>query len=671
MYRLVKQLQKMSKTYLPQSRLKSLLMGQAILLGLAITLSACTAAGIGQSAKNTAVRTWKMQEIVFLANNTYDNYYTDVDMWVQLQGPEFNKRVYGFWDGDNRYVVRVVATKPGTWTWRSGSNQPDDTGLNGHSGGFVAVEWTEREKQENPNRRGFIRATDNGHALQYADGTPFFMVGDTWLAGTTWRLPFRQATTNPDYRPAPGIGFEDAVAFRKQQGFNSVSMIAAFPNWEADKNPSTYANEDGIFLRNAWEKFGYDVNDEVGTDASGGLSYWGTFTAKNMRDEYGHLPFAMSAEHEDVSDFTRINPAYFQSLDRKMEHLSQQGFVALLETIRRDAGPAWNAYFDFNETYARYVQYLISRYGAWNFVFSGIHLDWIPEDFSLTAEQFNNALTFHLQKYGPLPFGQPHTVLIDRSTLDAFGHGDQVPWLNMHSVGNKPRDHRVGAALEAQFNLEPPYPTINFEPYYTGWLHEINKPGGEEPPANSPRDNYFARAQMYGSVLSGGLSGHVHGTAAYDLTSTGEPAGARPHFWDAMNYESANYMQHLRAFVLSEGKRYQDLRLASDQLSPRKAPGSPEDGLDGWSYMMRTADQQLALLYFENKSVLPQLSGFLPNQRYRVQWFDPMTGEWHKTIAVVTDSYGKLDLPSFPEQTFETDQGQQIAERDWAAKIVH
>jgi hypothetical protein len=28
-----------------------------------------------------------------------------------------------------------------------------------------------------------------GHALQYADGKPFFMVGDTWLAGTTWRHP--------------------------------------------------------------------------------------------------------------------------------------------------------------------------------------------------------------------------------------------------------------------------------------------------------------------------------------------------------------------------------------------------------------------------------------------------------------------------------------------------
>lgn len=120
------------------------------------------------------------------------------------------------------------------------------------------------------------------------------MIGDTWLAGSTWRLPFRNAITSDDYIPGPGIGFEDAVMYRKKQGFNSVSMIAAFPNWESDYNPSTFADSNGIFLRNAWEKFGYDVSDAPGFDASGGLSYWGSFTSKDMRDEFGNLPFEMS-----------------------------------------------------------------------------------------------------------------------------------------------------------------------------------------------------------------------------------------------------------------------------------------------------------------------------------------------------------------------------------------
>ena len=610
-----------------------------------------------------AVHVWQLQEITLTAARHHDNYYTDVTCWVELEGPHFSRRVYGFWDGGNIFKVRVVATQAGQWRWTSGSNQANDEGLNNLSGRFTATEWTEAEKAENPVRHGFLRPSPSGHALQYADGSPFFLVGDTWLAGTTWRLPFRNAATPDDYQPGPGIGFEDAVLYRKRQGFNSVSMIASFPNWEADYHPSTYADAGGVYLRNAWEKFGYDVAGAAGTDASGGSGYWGSLTAKSMRDEYGHLPFEMSEEHQGVADFNRLNPEYFRSLDKKMQFLSDQGFVPLLETVRRDMGPSWDAYFDFNDSFARYVQYLASRYGAYNFIFSVIHLDWIPEDFSLTADEFNEALTYHLNKYGPMPFGQPVTVLINDSTYTQFGHGASAPWLTMHSVGNKPRDHRVADALETIFKLSPAYPTINFEPYYTGWNHEINMPGGERPPANSARDNYFSRAQMYGSVLSGGLSGHVHGTAAYDMTTTGEPAGARPHFWDALRYESANYMKHLRDFMLSEGDAYQTLELARQDIRPQKAPDAPADGLDGWAYMMRTPDRELALLYFENDCVLPVLHGFAPNAAYSLQWYHPVTGQWMPGISVNADGSGVLRLPGFPgrgDRTFT----------DWAAKIV-
>lgn len=615
-----------------------------------------------QNPSSAEIHVWEMQELTFKAENTYDNYYTDATIWIDLEGPGFSKRVYGFWDGDNIFRVRFVATEPGQWEWSSGSS-PKDSGLDEMNGKFTAVEWTDQEKLENPNRRGFVRATPNGHALQYADGTPFFMVGDTWLAGSTWRLPFRNAPTSEDYSPGPGIGFEDAVNYRQDQGFNSVSMIAAFPNWESDKNPSTYADENGVFVRNAWEKFGYDVASDEGIDASGGENYWGTFTAKNMRDEYGNLPFSMSEEHKGVSDFNNINPEYFQSLDKKMQYMSRQGLVPLLETIRRDAGPSWNAYFNFNESFARYVQYLISRYGAQNFLFSGIHLDWIPEDFSLTAEEFNEALTYHLNTYGPPPFGQLHTSLIDRSTYTTFGHGDEVPWLDMHSVGNKPRDHGFYAAMDTLFHLKPPYPAINFEPYYTGWDHEINKPGGETPVANSDRDNYFARAQMYGSVLSGGLAGHVHGTAAYDITTTGEPAGARPHIWEALKYESGNQMQHLKSFVLSEGARYQQMEPSHQNLQPQKAKNSQLRGLDGWSLMMMTPEKDFSLLYFENKAELPRINGLKKNASFSFEWFDPRRGEWRAPEIIQSDRNGNLDIPNFPDSS-------NPSSKDWAAKIL-
>ncbi len=606
--------------------------------------------GSMEAARSSEIHVWKMKEITLKAEKAYSNCYKEVECWIDLEGPDFSKRVYAFWDGYNVFRVRMVATAPGKWTYQSGSNQKDDKGLSNQTGEFNAVAWTEEEKKENPNRRGFIRPTSNSHALQYADGTPFFLVGDTWLAGTTWRLPFRGVEASENYVPGPGIGFEDAVAYRKRQGYNSVSMIACFPNWESDCNPSTYADKNGVYLRNAWEKFDYSVGGNE-------------LTAKNMRDEYGNRPFRMSSEHEGVADFDQINPDYFKSLDKKMQHLSDEGFVPLLETVRRDNCPAWKAYFDFNESYARYVQYLISRYGAYNIIFSGIHLDWIPKEYSLTALEFNRALTYHFRKYGNLPFGQPHTTLINNSTYTQFGHGDDCPWLTMHSVGNKPRDHRVSDSIEILFNLEPPYPAINFEPYYTGWDHEINMPNGERPPVNSARDNYFSRAQMYGSVLSGGLSGHVHGTSAYDITTTGEPDGVRHHFWDALKFKSALYMQHLSTFILSEGDKYQQLEPRHRNIDPRKAPGSPEKGLDGWAYMMCTPAKDFALLYFETQSVLPTLSGFKENTSYNFRWFNPRNGKWEKNIIIKADENGELKLPAFPD-------GENPSSTDWAAEII-
>ena len=296
-------------------------------------------------------------------------------------------------------------------------------------------------------------------------------------------------------------------------------------------------------------------------------------------------------------------------------------------------------------------------------MFSGIHLDWIPKDFSLTAAEFNEALTWHHSKYGPMPFGQPYTTLIDRSTYKVFGHGKDAPWLTMHTVGNNPRNHAIYASIEELFRLTPAYPAANLEPYYTGWNHSINRPGGETPAENSDRDNYFARAMMYGSVLSGALAGHVHGTAAYDVTSTGEPAGWRPHIWTALRYESGAQMQHLRSFVLSEGDRYQQLTLASQDVDPRSIPNAPSDGLDGWSFLMRTAERKFALAYFENRALRARMKGFVPGRRYRWIWFDPRSGAWGREVTVRADSAGVFMMPPFPG-------GGEQAAADVAASIL-
>ena len=208
--------------------------------------------------------------------------------------------------------------------------------------------------------------------------------------------------------------------------------------------------------------------------------------------------------------------------------LNDQGFIAMLETIRRDVAPPWKAYFNFDESFSRFVEYMVARYGAYNLIFSKVHFDIYLPNLSLTAEEFNQALNNHYKKYGPMPFGQPVTSLIDHATDTTFGTGEKAPWITMHSTGNKPRDHGIYADMERQFRLSPAMPTANLEPHYTGWVHGNNVVNGEQAESGSDRDNYFSRAQMYGCVLSGGLAGHVHGTGAYDVTSASTREGGGP-----------------------------------------------------------------------------------------------------------------------------------------------
>jgi len=54
------------------------------------------------------------RKLLLLARKVpYQNYYTNVPtMWVELKETRpFDKTCHGFWNGDKRFVLRVVAVK--------------------------------------------------------------------------------------------------------------------------------------------------------------------------------------------------------------------------------------------------------------------------------------------------------------------------------------------------------------------------------------------------------------------------------------------------------------------------------------------------------------------------------------------------------------------------------
>lgn len=458
-----------------------------------------------------SIKIWQKKEIILTAENTYENLYKEVDVWVDLKGPNFKKRVYGFWDGENVFKVRIVATSAGDWSWLSGSNQ-SDSGLNGKTGSFQAVEWSEEEKAENPCRRGFIKTSENGHSLEYADGTPYFLIGDTWWATPTYR--YRWYDDEKERPIGPEMGFKDMLRYRKEQGYNCIAMITAHPTWANDDYPVkvTVDDEEETGIRLAWKQAG-------------------TESAKDMHNEGGR-PFEFPGKvpgYEDiVPDFDRINPEYFKHMDKKLEYLNEKGFIPFIEVSRRDISQVWKKYYDWTESYGRYIHYIFSRYQANNCILSPIHFDYSV--LSVLSREFNEPINYYIDKYNKPPFGNLLSTNAFGSNLRNFGGPDENDWLDLYQIGNW-REHCNYWYLTEIYNKEPAKPALNGEPYYSGWPLK-------KPPKDKEEDALYCRSGMYGSVLSGGLAGHIYG--AQGIWGGDVEEEADPTMWEAFKWTSGN-----------------------------------------------------------------------------------------------------------------------------------
>jgi hypothetical protein len=592
------------------------------------------------------VHVWDKVELTFHARNHYDNPYTNVEVWVDLKGPGFDKRCYGFWDGGDVFRVRILATQAGEWTWHSGSNQKD-AGLDDQHGSFTAVAWSEAEKASVPTRRGFIQPSANGHAFDYADGTPCLVLGDTWYAAATYRFKWYD---DDQVRPiGPEAGFKDYLRLRKSQGFNSVAIIAAFPNWANDDQPWNIwlDQKAGLGVRSAWADQG-DIAAHKPRDQ---------WHAKDMSNEGGRaflFPGKVPGYEQVYPDVDRINPGYFKYLDRKIDYLNAQGFIPVIEVARRDMTSCWAKYYDWPESYTRYIEYVWSRYQANNCLFNPVHFDY-PE-MTATTTQLNAAANLVIQRYGPPPFGTLASCNASVSSLLNFGGPEQNQWLTFHQIGNL-REHDAYWYLTEIYNTPPARPALNGEPYYSGMadkrypLYKYGAPGGTE------ADDRDVRSGMYGSFLSGGLAGHIYGSEG--IWGADIEPGSDPFMWQAFQWSSANQMQHLKTFALCEGRRYQDLVPDANLVSPSETHLTK--GFLGWAYCARTPDKSFFLAYFEKDCPdRSMIRGALPQTTYQAEWFDPRTGHWSKAGngTVKANVWGWIVLPDFPSND------------DWGLKLT-
>jgi hypothetical protein len=212
------------------------------------------------------VRAWEVFEITLKAKKKYANPYAEIPvdihkdglLKVQFTGTAGNAKgksltVSGFWSEGQTWKARFAPPATGTWAYQSISA---DRGLNKAKGEIDVGDWSEEEKTSNPTRRGLVQVMQTGpeagHFFQYADGTPFLWVGDTWWNWTQKKIKFETFKTLVDDRSEKGFTVGQLFVPGNGWGGESSSMldktytILDTAHMRKVENMIAYANSKGI-----------------------------------------------------------------------------------------------------------------------------------------------------------------------------------------------------------------------------------------------------------------------------------------------------------------------------------------------------------------------------------------------------------------------------------------
>ena len=198
-------------------RLAALLALAAMLPGLSFV----------SAAAGDTVQRWVMHEIAFTGQAVYADPFGDVTLDVTFTGPDGAEMAMpAFWDGGGTWKVRFAPVEVGQWRWETSCSNVSDAGLHGVTGTFTCVPYA---GDLEIYKRGFIKTEPGVRYFMYADGTPFFYLGDTH-----WSMPGEPFDTM----------FKTIVDTRVQQGF-TVYQSEPLGLGHSDNGPG-YRLADGL-----------------------------------------------------------------------------------------------------------------------------------------------------------------------------------------------------------------------------------------------------------------------------------------------------------------------------------------------------------------------------------------------------------------------------------------
>lgn len=162
-----------------------------------------------QNAPFTRTERYRAVILTFENRETYANPFLDCSITAVFTGPSGQSIVReAYWDGENIYRISFAPTETGIWTYRL--NASADTGLDHVTGQIECVPYS---GDLAIYRHGFLKVSEDKRYFTYADGKPFF-----WLGDTHWEFSYREKWEESNH-PDMDSMFKGMVDRRCKQGY--------------------------------------------------------------------------------------------------------------------------------------------------------------------------------------------------------------------------------------------------------------------------------------------------------------------------------------------------------------------------------------------------------------------------------------------------------------------
>ncbi len=249
---------------------------------------------------------YEVKDISFKAK-TELNPFTEVVFYAEIKGEGISKKVYGFYNGEDEFILRLSFNKAGEYTYKTYS---DINELNCKQGTISVSDYSEKNG-------ALVLSEKNKQRLFYENGKLYHLCAFEcdWL----FAIGYGEGTQKA----------EKLIKYIADNKFNQVVM-------------NVYAND----LR--WNTPEWMRDERIKPEHD-----------QSAREDI--FPFLGS---NSKPDFSRLNTSFFKHLDKVIALLDEHGIISHLMIY------VWNKNVSWPEAYSpqdnMYFDYVVNRYGAYS-----------------------------------------------------------------------------------------------------------------------------------------------------------------------------------------------------------------------------------------------------------------------------------------------------------------